>query len=63
MTHLADCTMLYGGLLMSQKKVRMVHTVKHAVLLSRGLMDRKKAHTYVRTVLSVRFLFLREESS
>jgi hypothetical protein len=30
--------------------------------MSRSLMDRKKARAYVRTVLSVQYLFLREES-
>jgi hypothetical protein len=32
-------------------------------LIVRGHVDRKKSRAYVRTVLSVRNLFLREESS
>ena len=40
-----------------------VSTVEHAALLTRGHVNRKKAGTYVRTVFSVRNLFLREKSS
>ena len=42
---------------------RVLNTVEHAALLTRGHVNRKKAGTYVRTVFSVRNLFLREKSS